>query len=226
MLNILNIVSFRKTIQSQALITGLLILTTLTGCGGGDTSNPVDNDCKSTSVYPDQATSQYLLPWTVGETYKVGQGNCTTFSHNTTNNQQFAYDFFMPVGTKIRAARSGTVAAVRDNFSDGSGVSGQENYIFIEHNDGSVSRYAHLTILGALFEVGDMVEQNEVIALSGNSGASTAPHLHFDVHDGNCPILSIQCHPLEVTFRNTTAHPNGLVEGNSYTATPIDMGAN
>ena len=214
---------FWKSIQSQVFLTGLLILPVLTGCGsgGGDSTNPVDQDCRSTAVYPNQATSEYLLPWTVGETYQVGQGNCTEFSHNTTNNQQFAYDFFMPIGTQIRAARSGTVAAVKGDASDGTGVSGQENYIFIEHTDGSIGRYVHLTKFGALFEVGDIVEQNELIALSGNTGASTAPHLHFDVHDGNCPILSIDCHPLEVTFRNTTAHPNGLVEGNSYTATPF-----
>jgi murein DD-endopeptidase MepM/ murein hydrolase activator NlpD len=208
-----------RSILYKVLPTTLMILTALTGCGDGSGINPVDQDCRSTAVYPDQTTSEYLLPWTVGETYQVGQGNCTKFSHTTTNNQQFAYDFFMPIGTQIRAARRGTVAAVKADSSDGTSVSGQENYIFIEHDDGSVGRYVHLTKFGALFEVGDIVEQNELIALSGNTGASTAPHLHFDVHDGNCPILSIQCNPLEVTFKNTSPHANGLVEGNSYTAT-------
>jgi hypothetical protein len=120
-----------KSIQSQVFLTVLMILTVLTGCGGGHGTNPVDQDCRTTAVYPDQTTSEYLLPWTVGETYQVGQGNCTEFSHTTTNNQQFAYDFFMPIGTQIRAARRGTVAAVKGDSSDGPGVSGQENYIFI-----------------------------------------------------------------------------------------------
>ena len=192
------------------------------GCGGSNGINPLDPSCQNTAAYPAQATSEYILPWAVGQTYKVGQGNCTQFSHTTTNNQQFAYDFLMPISTSIYAARRGTVAAVVESSLDGTGIAGQENFIFIEHDDGSIGRYAHLTQQGVLFEVGENVEQGDVIALSGNSGASTAPHLHFDVHDGNCPILSIDCNPLEVTFRNTTAHSNGLVEGVSHTAVPIE----
>jgi murein DD-endopeptidase MepM/ murein hydrolase activator NlpD len=212
-----------KKISDSVKLRAIIVLPVmlLIGCGGGNGTNPVDSSCQNTASYPNQATSEYILPWAIGQTYKVGQGNCTQFSHATTNNQQFAYDFLMPIGTSIHAARRGTVAAVNEDFSDGTGISGQENFIFIEHDDGSIGRYAHLTKLGALFEVGENVERGDAIALSGNSGASTAPHLHFDVHDGNCPILSIDCNPLEVTFRNTSAHPNGLVEGVSYTAEPF-----
>jgi murein DD-endopeptidase MepM/ murein hydrolase activator NlpD len=195
----------------------MIVVTVLPGCGGSS-KNPIDNDCITMAVYPEQTLSPYILPWTVGDSYKVGQGNCTKFSHNTKVNQQFAYDFFMPVGTEILAARSGTVVAVQESFKEGTGVSGQENYIFIEHVDGSIGRYAHITTMGALFEEGEIVNQGDVIAFSGNTGNSTAPHLHFDVHDGNCPILSIDCNALEITFKNTKPHPNGLVEGLTYTA--------
>jgi len=212
----------KKIIHSKNLVAIFMLPAILLfSCGGGDGANPIDTSCQNTASYPDQASSEYILPWAIGQTYKVGQGNCTQFSHATKNNQQFAYDFFMPIGTSIHAARRGTVAAVGEDFSDGTGITGQENFIFIEHDDGSIGRYAHLTQQGALFEVGENVEQGDAIALSGNSGASTAPHLHFDVHDGNCPILSIDCNPLEVTFRNTAAHPNGLIEGVSYTANPL-----
>ena len=210
---------FKKP-NSQFIILCFLAMATISGCGGSG-GHSVDNDCMSTAVYPDQNTSKYILPWTVGESYTVGQGNCTRFSHGTENNQQYAYDFYMPIGTKVRAARSGKVAAVRENFKDGTEILGQENYIFIEHDDGSIGRYAHITKLGALFDEGEIVEQGDVIALSGNTGASTAPHLHFDVHDGNCPILSLDCNPLEITFINTEPHPNGLIEGVSYTAEPV-----
>ena len=43
------------------------------------------------------------------------------------------------IDTAIRASRSVVVDAVEDGFSDGSGISGQENYIFIRHDDGTVS---------------------------------------------------------------------------------------
>jgi murein DD-endopeptidase MepM/ murein hydrolase activator NlpD len=206
--------------NKRALLLITLTISALTGCGGGDDSsspNYVPNLCESTT-YPDQSTSVYILPWSVGETYQVGQGNCTDFSHTISTNQQFAYDFYMPIGTAIRAARSGVVAAVEDSFIDGTGISGQENYIFIRHDDGTVSRYAHITIQGALFEWGDIVIQGDIIALSGNSGFSTAAHLHFDVNDGECEVLTNDCDSLPVTFQNTTEHPNGLVEGVSYTA--------
>jgi murein DD-endopeptidase MepM/ murein hydrolase activator NlpD len=81
----------------------------------------------------------------------VGQGNCTQFSHAISNNKQFAYDFFMPISTSIHAVRRRTVAAVGEGFSDGTGIAGQENFIFIEYDDGSIGRYAHLTKQGALF---------------------------------------------------------------------------
>ena len=181
----------------------------------------IDSACMAryAGSYPDQETSPYVLPWQAGETYLVGQGNCTTFSHTVAWNQQFAYDFMLPIGAPILAARGGTVTAVVDNFSDGTRISGEENYIFIEHDDGSVARYIHLTTMGALFDVGESVAQGEVIARSGDSGRSTAPHLHFDVLDGSCiPRDSDLCNSLPITFSNTSDHPNGLVEMVSYTA--------
>lgn len=208
-----------KNRPSNIITTRLmsLALIAIIGCGNDSGQSSIASICENTQ-YPDQTTSKYLLPWSVGETYQVGQGNCTDFSHNISNNQQFAYDFFMPIGTTIRAARSGTVVAVEDSFIDGNGIAGQENFIFIRHDDNSVSRYAHLTIQGALFDLDDTVTQGDVIGLSGNSGFSTAPHLHFDVNDGDCPILTNDCESLPVTFLNTSENPNGLVEGVSYTA--------
>jgi murein DD-endopeptidase MepM/ murein hydrolase activator NlpD len=70
----------------------------------------------------------------------------------------------------------------------------------------------------ALFQWGNIVIRGDIIALSGNSGFSTAAHLHFDVNDGECDVLTNNCGSLPVTFQNTTEHPNGLVEGVSYTA--------
>ena len=62
----------------------------------------------------------------------------------------------------------------QENLADG-------NYIFIEHDDGTVANYWHFQKDGVLVTVGDTVLTGEVIGLSGNTGYSAFPHLHFEV---------------------------------------------
>jgi murein DD-endopeptidase MepM/ murein hydrolase activator NlpD len=147
--------------------------------------------------------------------FVVGQGNCTDGSHAPGSLVAYAYDFLMPVGTPIVAARAGTVLLVEERYIDGNRTAGEENYINVVHDDGSVAGYVHLTHDGALVEVGDRVEQGQTIGLSGDTGSSSQPHLHFHVQ------ACQGCGTVPVTFRNTRAHPNGLVEGQSYEAGPF-----
>lgn len=72
----------------------------------------------------------------------------------------------------IRAAGAGVV---QDTGTDP--VYG--NYLTVDHGDGYVSLYAHASAV--MVETGQRVRRNEVIALSGNTGRSTAPHLHFEI---------------------------------------------
>src|SRR5690606_150933 len=58
---------------------------------------------------------------------------------------------------------------------------GRANYVRILHADGTMALYAHLKPEGVLVRVGQRVRQGQQIALSGNTGFSTAPHLHFVV---------------------------------------------
>jgi murein DD-endopeptidase MepM/ murein hydrolase activator NlpD len=58
---------------------------------------------------------------------------------------------------------------------------GRANFIRILHADGSMAVYAHLAEHGALVRQGQPVETGQRIGLSGNTGYSTAPHLHFAV---------------------------------------------
>jgi hypothetical protein len=126
---------------------------------------------------------------------------------------------FVLHGCASSSSRGGQVVAVEEGFSDGTGIPGEENFIVIEHVDGTTNRYIHWTTLGALVDLQDTVIQGQAIAMSGNSGNSTAPHLHFDVGDGPCtPHLDTSCRSLPVSFRNTSPHVNGLVEGQSYIA--------
>lgn len=80
-------------------------------------------------------------------------------------------DFAVPVGTPVVAAHAGTIVEVRESPSYG-------NMIRIRGNDGIDTLYAHLSSFGV--QQGQQVAAGQQIALSGNTGRSTGPHLHFE----------------------------------------------
>ncbi len=85
-------------------------------------------------------------------------------------------DFRAPIGTEIYAARDGMVQAA------GVAPKGKEAYgitIAIRHDSSFQTFYAHLSEVKV--EVGQQVKAGELIGLSGNSGASIGPHLHFEL---------------------------------------------
>lgn len=196
-------------------ITSLLVLALVcVSCGGGG-SGATPAMTGGCGPYPAEATSPYVLPYEAGSSYRVSQGNCTNFSHVTGTPDQYAYDFVMPIGTVLIASRGGTVTRITDTFEDNTGVPGDENVVGITHADGSQALYFHLAENGAMVTLQQTVRQGDVIALSGNSGNSTEPHLHFVV--GGPPGTG-GVGTLPITFSNTDPHPNGLVAGRSYPA--------
>jgi murein DD-endopeptidase MepM/ murein hydrolase activator NlpD len=128
------------------------------------------------SKYPPQESSPYKLPWRAGVSRYVAQGNRSFTSHRGFH--MYAWDFVMPTGTEVLAAREGRVIEAQDSY-DGIGLN--SNGIIIEHSDGQQSAYAHIKHGGALVKVGDMVKQGQPIALSGMVGQAPGPHLHFYV---------------------------------------------
>lgn len=165
--------------------------------------------------YGGQGQSAYVLPYAVGEAHLLIQGNCGSFSHYGA--LRYAYDFRMPIGHSVTAARAGTVVFVEDGFPDGTGRLGDENLVIVRGPDGSFDRYIHLTQRGASVPPGASVHAGDLIGRSGNSGYSTEPHLHFDVTVG-CSTLD--CPTVPLVFRNTTPHAGGLQAGTSYPALP------
>lgn len=153
----------------------------------------------------------YFLPFPPGQTYYVLQGNCGRHSHFA--EQTFSYDFRMPVGTYITAMRPGKVVSVRDQSRDGSNSGDSLNFIIILHEDSTASRYLHLTQNGSLVKKGQYVNAGDSIALSGNSGVSTEPHLHVDV-TGYC--TKAPCQTIPFSFKN--CKDKIPVQGRSYTA--------
>lgn len=88
-------------------------------------------------------------------------------------------DIAVPRDSYIRAAADGFVTEVSENEQYG-------RYVVIEHGDGYLTRYAHAS--EAFVEEGASVRRAEVIALTGNTGASTGPHLHFEILHNAEPI--------------------------------------
>ncbi|MFA9377748.1 MAG: peptidoglycan DD-metalloendopeptidase family protein [Lachnotalea sp.] len=81
-------------------------------------------------------------------------------------------DWSCPVGTAVKASCNGQVVIA--GWSNGYGYC-----ITIKHSDGKQTRYGHLSKI--LVNAGDSVTQGEKIALSGNTGNSTGPHIHFEI---------------------------------------------
>ena len=134
------------------------------------------------SRYPLAAHSPYRLPWAAGQTHLCVQGNRGIVSHHGW--ERFAYDFAMPVGTDICAARGGKVISVVV-CHDGHGHNWPNNLIAIEHDDHTLGYYLHLRKDGSRVKAGDIVKQGQVIAESGDVGNSMMPHVHFHVTDAS-----------------------------------------
>lgn len=88
-------------------------------------------------------------------------------------------DWACSVGTPIYSASAGTVTRA-------SWYSGYGYCVDIKHADGKMTRYAHLSSLKV--SAGQTVSQSQLIGLSGNTGNSTGPHLHFEMYDNGSPV--------------------------------------
>lgn len=88
-------------------------------------------------------------------------------------------------GTSIKAAADGVVSKAVSGCKEGAKSCGGRygNNIVIEHSNGTSTTYAHLSAVNV--RVGQEVEQGEKIGALGNTGASTGPHLHFEITNAN-----------------------------------------
>lgn len=124
----------------------------------------------------------YQWPFPKGRSYNIMQAYNGSYSHNS-DYSRFAIDFEMAEGDTITAAREGVIIGLIEDYKVGGRNKKYRdfaNYITILHPDGTMSQYVHLSYKGALVELGDTVSAGGAIALSGNTGFSSAPHLHFN----------------------------------------------
>ncbi|OGU29663.1 MAG: hypothetical protein A2057_09540 [Ignavibacteria bacterium GWA2_35_9] len=157
--------------------------------------------------------AKYVLPYPVGKKYYCSQGFNSSFSHYGTF--KYAVDFDMSIGTIVTAARAGRVIYVVENYSDNDHMIGHENVVIVMHEDSTYARYSHLTANGALVEINQQLMPGDTLGLSGNSGQSNHPHLHFDVtktFTGRSDMT------IPFDFKNTSPRPVGLKSGHVYEA--------
>ncbi len=189
----------------------------------------IDKTCATQFVdqYTQVKDALFVLPWKVGESYQLTQGNCTLESHNIDQNQHMSYDFKMPLGTQIHAMANGRIAVVvennRDHIDD---AYNQANFIGIEHEGGIVSWYMHLKNNGVTVAVNDQVLQGDLIGYSGNTGSSAYPHLHIYAQQltdacrdaKNKTANPALCPSIPMSFVNASPNDTTLKEWQTYTA--------
>lgn len=86
-------------------------------------------------------------------------------------------DISIPVGTEVKAVFDGKF------YKGDQGATGFGKYVYIEHDNGLVTYYGHLSEWAHL-EDGRKVQSGHIIGLSGNTGDSSGPHLHYEVRKG------------------------------------------
>lgn len=128
----------------------------------------------------DDTSYVYSLPFEKGKSYFILQGYYSRLTHKN----RAAIDFKMKRRTKIYAARTGVVTRAKEDGDKGGLKPEYRQYgnsIIIQHEDGSRAAYWHLSLNGSLVNVGDTVKKGQLIALSGKTGYTAMPHLHFMV---------------------------------------------
>ena len=126
-------------------------------------------------------------------------------------------DFGIPIGTPVYAIASGTVIGVGDTDANCKGASFGK-WVFIKYNNGLSSTYGHLSAISA--KEGQEVKTGDLVALSGNTGHSTGPHLHLTVYASQgaevreVPTKSAYCKG--VNLRMPIAPVNAYLDPMSY----------
>jgi len=101
--------------------------------------------------------------------------------------EHLAVDFSAPTGTPVYAASDGTI--IVRTFQTGAG-----NYVKVRHNSVYSTVYMHFSKFGK-YNVGDRVNQGDIIGYVGSTGWSTGPHLHYEIHENGKKIDPLKFEP-------------------------------
>jgi murein DD-endopeptidase MepM/ murein hydrolase activator NlpD len=153
------------------------VVAVVTYCNGIESDREIIDETLITEAVPQIIKRGTLTPPSF---IKPISGGILTSSYGTRWGKLHAgVDWSTPIGTAVKASAGGTV--IRAGWYSGYGYC-----VDIQHSNGTMTRYGHLSQI--LVSVGQKVSQYEKIALSGNSGDSTGPHLHFEIRIGDSPV--------------------------------------
>jgi murein DD-endopeptidase MepM/ murein hydrolase activator NlpD len=187
------------------------------GAGAGNPGASLADFC-TTKPFTPPAQSPYRLPYEVGSSYVMFQGNCP--AHPAWGHYgKFAYDFEQPIGTPVHAMRGGTVIFTEDRYLNSDHACGHENGVWIEHDDGTVADYLHFSPSSVVVVTATKVQAGDLPGFSGDSGGSDRPHLHVEAFANRNDYSKPNTIPL--TFNNAggiTEARGELIQGNAYAA--------
>lgn len=164
--------------QFQFLLFVFTVMLISTGCSVS--KDPIRNYTRQlqAGIVHEDTSFVYHLPYAIHTSHRLVQGYFSRYSHKN----RIALDFKMKRGTEIFAARSGVIVKVKEDGNRGGWNKKYRpdgNLIIVQHADGSRAGYWHLQQNGALVSLGDSVLQGQLIGLSGKTGYTLFPHLHF-----------------------------------------------
>jgi murein DD-endopeptidase MepM/ murein hydrolase activator NlpD len=129
---------------------------------------PIRARLAATASGPSDDTLAPPRRWPLDESGFLTRGQVT----DSAQENHPGLDIAVPVGSLVRASAAGTVAQAGSDPEYGS-------YVLLQHRDSYQTMYGHLSRI--LADSGSTVQAGDAIGLSGNSGRSTAPHLHFEI---------------------------------------------
>ena len=158
----------------------IFLLLVMAGCAVS--KDPLRKELKQLQkgIIKDDTSFVYHLPYEENKSHLVVQGYFSKYTHKN----RAALDFKMKKGTKICAARAGVIIRLKEDGNRGGFNKKYRpygNYVIIQHADSGRTGYWHLQFNSVPVKVGDTVKQGQLIALSGKTGYTLFPHLHFIV---------------------------------------------
>jgi murein DD-endopeptidase MepM/ murein hydrolase activator NlpD len=128
----------------------------------------------------------YALAWPLPENTRItspfGMRNHPTLGKA---HMHTGVDLAVPVGTEVHVVAGGVVRRASEDDLNG-------RVLIIDHGRGVTTAYCHNSELGV--HVGQVLERGAVISLSGNTGRSTGPHLHYQLELGHAPVDPLLFH--------------------------------